>query len=235
LFSTTKELSVNKTVLGLFAFFLMQAVCAKESVFCSPYGNDAVPVISRVKDARAGEISSGYPVSLRIMPTDACDIHTDCKVDGTTPVRTGTTGVELGINQSWVCIGVPGTRPLDVWFGWVPAQRWHRSNNRPQPATRWPGVWQNNHAKLKVRSTDGILDVSGNALWGGGGLNTAHFGDFQATGVPIDGLLSIGNDTTTGACRVALRLVGSFLVAADNRYCGGANVTFDGIYRLRHR
>jgi hypothetical protein len=32
-------------------------------------------------------------------------------------------------------------------------------------------------------------------------------------------------------CRVALKLVGDFLIVSDNSQCGGANVRFNGVYR----
>jgi hypothetical protein len=34
-------------------------------------------------------------------------------------------------------------------------------------------------------------------------------------------------------CAVRLRQLGPYLFAADNQYCGGANVSFTGLYRRR--
>lgn len=45
----------------------------------------------------------------------------------------------------------------------------------------------------------------------------------------------MGIGSGPGLCQVALRVVGHFLFAADNQNCGGMNVTFNGLYRLRHR
>jgi len=36
-------------------------------------------------------------------------------------------------------------------------------------------------------------------------------------------------------CRATLRLVGPYLLVDDNNDCGGANVTFDGVYRKKKR
>jgi hypothetical protein len=66
-----------------------------------------------------------------------------------------------------------------------------------------------------------------------------HIGNFDGKTKPRGNRLAFGdgydgsappdrNDPTD--CRVLLRLVGPYLVAADNQGCGGANVSFDGVY-----
>ncbi len=65
-------------------------------------------------------------------------------------------------------------------------------------------------------------------------MGTSHFGDFDITGVPDNGVLATSSSDPEYGCHIALRFVGAFIFAADNRNCGGMNVSFDGVYRFRH-
>lgn len=225
-----------RSAIFLLADFLLQAGYADELTICSPHGDVSAAVTSRVDAASAGKISAGKPISLRKEPADTCQVDAACSIYKAPPLHAATAGVELGRNQSWVCVGVPGKRPLDVWFGWVPIDRWQRSDGEQQSSNRWLGVWQNDHAKIAIQSFDGrTLEATGNALWVGGVPGTSHFGDFRVSGIPENGVISTDAGYGETGCQVAMRVVGDFLFAADNQRCGGMNVTFDGIYRFRHR
>jgi hypothetical protein len=39
------------------------------------------------------------------------------------------------------------------------------------------------------------------------------------------------NETDEYECKVSIRKVGKYLVVADNMQCGGANVSFSGVYQ----
>jgi hypothetical protein len=201
---------------------------ANESPFCSPNQNHDDPVTARVAMPSAGSVTAGEAVLLRGLvdePTSTCS-EKPCMVNP------GVAGIKLRQAGPWICIGVPGKGKLGTIFGWLPAERWHPSGSGPQPPSRWVGVWQNESAKITIQSsTTGELNVEGHAIWIGGPLLQAHFGDFELTDTPDNGVVTTAS---TDSCKVAVRLVGDFLVAADNGACGGMNVNFDGMYRLRH-
>jgi hypothetical protein len=62
---------------------------------------------------------------------------------------------------------------------------------------------------------------------------TINEGSFECPAVPVkDGAkeLVFREGDGEGACEVTVRRRGPYLVAGDNRNCGGLNVTFEGIY-----
>lgn len=118
----------------------------------------------------------------------------------------------------------------------------------------WQGVWKawESEIKLVPGRIRGTLHVEGSATWGGhdpervarGGVHVGEFGvDVRANGDRI--AFSVDESAGAGAlappfgdapeeryrCRVQLRLLGPYLLAHDNNACGGANVTFTGVYR----
>lgn len=95
------------------------------------------------------------------------------------------------------------------------------------PAQAWTGNWSDG-AEEDVQITiggDGALLVTGNAFWHG--LTSIHIGE-------IDGALPrFGNRArySDGFCVANFTLLGDYLLIGDNRKCGGANVSFNGVYR----
>ena len=57
-----------------------------------------------------------------------------------------------------------------------------------------------------------------------------HVGEIDFLGEPVLDLLEIGDGNEKYDCRVRLRRVGNYLLVSDNLNCGGANVTFNGVY-----
>jgi hypothetical protein len=87
---------------------------------------------------------------------------------------------------------------------------------------------------IDIVLSDGKLIASGEALWFGAkvdGERNVHTGSID------DETLSLDEGTASFAaedeydCAATFRLVGKYLLVDDNGYCGGMNVTFDGIYR----
>jgi len=64
--------------------------------------------------------------------------------------------------------------------------------------------------------------------WPGG----PHVGDMSGAAAPQGNTVVFGSLEPTD-CRVTLTLLPPFLLAVDNMNCGGANVTFNGVYRQR--
>jgi hypothetical protein len=101
----------------------------------------------------------------------------------------------------------------------------------------WLGDWTYDEASIDITAgtRPGHVKASGIATWGAhdpervksGGINMGDFDD-EAT---ITGDRILFDDSRDGGCRVSMRLIGPYLVVADNGDCGGMNVTFSGFYR----
>lgn len=214
---------------GLLLLIAAQMASADDSQICSLIDPPGATVVERVTRMSAGEITAGKPITLHGLAADPAStcLGDSCVVSG------GVAGVELWRKGGLVCVGLPGKGKLGTTSGWLPAARWDSRRSAPQPDASWVGVWQNPSAKISVEVTAvDKLAVEGHALWVGGPLKQSHFGEFEITGAQSDGVISI---VDADSCQVAVRLIGDFLVAADNNKCGGMNVRFDGLYRLRHR
>lgn len=204
---------------------------AEENRYCAAENwDDSPPPTTRIVTWQAGMVTAGKPSQLRL----AFDSRDPSCGGMPCPAQGGVTGVELRQVGSSVCVGVPGKGKLATIFGWIPVSRWRATDSSPQPVVRWVGVWQNQAAKITVQSRgDGQLDIKGHAvraLDANGGHDI--YGDFAITGKPESGILTGKEDSSS--CEVSVRLVGDYLVAADDDTCGGMGVSFAGMYRLRH-
>jgi hypothetical protein len=117
--------------------------------------------------------------------------------------------------------------------GWVAASQLRETEmNKNPPLASWLGAWEFYSDTLNIRrgAKAGTLRVEGEAFWHGANPENIHMGDVDGEGSPAAGVLTLAQDDI---CKITLRLVGDYLVADDNGDCGGANVTFDGIYRKK--
>lgn len=180
-----------------------------------------------IKPLRAGHISAGDAIKLSLNPDGTCSLP----VGVCEPVFVGGThGVELKRTAKWVCVALPGKRPIETWAGWVPLSRWQTDTSQQKfPVRAWVGVWQNERGRLNITEKDGRVIVDGHAIWQG--ISQPRFGDASLEGVPIDDAI-VGGEVGKG-CQLALRRIGEFIFAQDNNQCGSPNVRFDGLYRFR--
>ena len=122
--------------------------------------------------------------------------------------------------------------------GWVKLANLKFSNRvLKTPLTAWLGEWRfaENHIKFTHNKLAGFLNVSGDALWRGQGDNV-HVGELDDRVQPVGNMLKVGeSETDEFACKATMRLIGEFLVVADNMRCGGFNVSFSGVYRRTRR
>ncbi len=130
----------------------------------------------------------------------------------------------------------PGSdRPSE---GWIESAALLRVAVAPPRAADWLGGWTGWESEIDITrgAKPGTLHIGGNATWGAhdpdrvkrGGVN---FGMLAAdVPAPKGDRLAFADSEETD-CRVALRLLGPYLVASDNGRCGGMNVTFSGVYR----
>jgi hypothetical protein len=116
--------------------------------------------------------------------------------------------------------------------GWLPQQRVvARPIDAAPPLADWIGTWRlyDNRIVLK-RDGDGV-GAEGEAYWPGKNIMPANEGSFGGTAKPAGNRLHFADEPQ--GCTVDLTLAGPFLVVADNRECGGHNVSFTGIYTRR--
>lgn len=136
-----------------------------------------------------------------------------------------------GFACSWY-ISAKGTSTT----GWIKSSMLELTEADQKPKlSAWLGEWKyaDNSISLTQNKLPGTLNVTGEAFWKGLGDNI-HIGELDGLSEPKGNLLKFGeNATDEYACKATIHLVGSFLVVADNMYCGGANVTFTGVYRKK--
>jgi len=135
--------------------------------------------------------------------------------------------------------------------GWLPrsALAMARGDDASRPGA-WVGSWHLNDGKDGtgqdidiLASADRRLEVKGAAV---ALVGTDHFprtGDFDTTLVlsgaemtfspgPKDGAPAVIDPSLQSSnCVLRLRLLGPYLLVADNALCGGLGVTFAGVYR----
>ena len=104
----------------------------------------------------------------------------------------------------------------------------------------WRGHWSYDEADIDITpgKHPGSLKASGNAIWGGHDpervkMGSVHTGEFDGEAAVVADRVVFGDPHSSdeGECRVSMRLIGPYLVAADNNRCGGLNVSFSGFYR----
>jgi len=133
----------------------------------------------------------------------------------------------------WACAWFHGAKSATV--GWLEADKLVSKPISQGKLDDWSGDW--NFYKsgfLKFRKDGAALTVEGQAYWRG--LNdNVHTGDISARITPQitakNNMAQLKDGDDQYSCMVNFRLLGDYLVVADNKNCGGANVSFDGVYR----
>ena len=97
----------------------------------------------------------------------------------------------------------------------------------------WLGAWRayDNVIRISKSKAAGSLAIKGEATWGSG--SRPHTGELDYEAKPAAEKLKFGDGTDEGDCQVTLQLVGKLLVVGDNLHCGGANVSFSGVYQRK--
>lgn len=179
-------------------------------------------------EMRPARITGAGPAPLYQDSTPGCPQKgAACKeADGPPP---GTEVLVSKVHNGFACVW----QTTDA-VGWVPAARVDLSVpfDRNPPLAAWAGDWKffDNHLQIAVTPDGQRLHIGGNAFWHG--LNTTHDGSVEGEAAPSGNHLAF--QSPQGDCKVRLTLVNHSLAAADNRSCGGMNVTFTGIYEPAH-
>lgn len=136
------------------------------------------------------------------------------------------------LNSDWGCAWYT-PRKGSPTIGWISMRRLDfLPGGLNLLAQDWLGNWKYyDNSILISKGQGGELVVKGEAFWKGLGDNI-HIGELDDTAKPTGNILKLGeNETSEYDCKATLTLVGKYLVASDNNNCGGANVTFSGVYR----
>ena len=124
-----------------------------------------------------------------------------------------------------------------VWFqpekgaetvGWIPTNKIEGQSFLTERYKPWLGEWKfyGNSLKITAGEKEGVFYVKGNAFWKGSRSNI-HVGEIETKAtLGEDSILNLKDDD----CEIRLDLVVYYLVVSDNLKCGGANVTFSGVY-----
>jgi hypothetical protein len=129
--------------------------------------------------------------------------------------------------------------------GWLPAEAVTFDRAAPVGLPDWLGTWSRVEAEITVKpEKTGALQIEGEATYGAmdparvrrGGVNTGMIegavtpaGDRLSFAIVGDATLPVDKGDEF-SCSVWMQRIGPWLVVDDNNRCGGANVTFRGVY-----
>lgn len=127
-----------------------------------------------------------------------------------------------------------------VWFqpekgsetvGWISSRKLEFTT-MVQSIDSYVGKWSfyDNEIEITKTAEKSVFNISGLAFWKGAGANV-HTGELEGVAKWNESkLLFNDKDKDEYACKATLDLLGSYLIVSDNLNCGGANVTFAGVY-----
>jgi len=130
-----------------------------------------------------------------------------------------------------------------VWTtGWLPSAALTPVAPMPSPKmSDWIGTWEQPHGSIEIAEGEkGKLTIEGEMVVPT--ARDAHTGVIQAVATPKDGTIAFVDDGSIpfdtvggqgGECRVRMQRVGALLMVEDNDGCGGAGVSFTGLYRRK--
>jgi hypothetical protein len=140
---------------------------------------------------------------------------------------------------AFTCVSYQSTRATkQIWTtGWLPSKA--LTPVAPMPAPQmpdWLGTWSQPGGDIEIKQiAGGKLSVEGEMVVPT--AHDAHTGEIKAQVTPGKDTIAFVDDGSTpfekdgGECRVRMQRVGAWLMVEDNEGCGGATVTFTGLYR----
>jgi hypothetical protein len=123
-----------------------------------------------------------------------------------------------------------------IWVtGWLPSAALAPvSPMRSPKASDWIGTWYHPGGSIEIRDGNvGKLDIEAGMTVPT--LHDFHSGDFRAKVTPPQNdTIALTDEGDYGdGCQVRMQRIGPWLLAEDNGGCGGAGVSFTGLYRPR--
>jgi len=155
--------------------------------------------------------------------------------------------VIIGGQDEFVC-AVYADRKGHVTDGWLPRAALTVVQEKPSfPPEEWLGTWRSGpEQEIRIaRGSKTSMKIKGDATWGASdpgrvARGAVNIGEIEGEASPEGNTLSfgIGEDGTLAFheaddadCKVQMKRLGAYLLVKDNNMCGGANVTFTGVYR----
>src|SRR5262249_23996480 len=97
-------------------------------------------------------------------------------------------------------------------------------------AADWIGAW-GPHGRITIRNGGGCkLRIEGVRVTEMPSGDTNH-GTFTALVQPGATTLDFTDEKSNGECRLRMQRIGALLLVVDNGGCGGAGISFIGLYR----
>jgi hypothetical protein len=136
----------------------------------------------------------------------------------------------------------PSTERKPAWTaGWPPTAALAPVAPTAAPEENdWLGNWDHPYGSIEIKrgGLGGRLKIDGFML-----VPTAqdfHNGAISAEATPRNGTIAFLDDGTLpletkceSACRVRMQRIGPWLLVEDNQQCGGAGVSFTGLYHRK--
>ena len=145
------------------------------------------------------------------------------------------------ITDGWACAWFQGKKHETV--GWVSAEK---LQIKPvDGAEKWDGQWTYYDNTLQFHTKDNKTEVAGEAFWTAENASAEKVvmpdGSIKAERVVHTGSLggelkingyhaTVSEGEDSFSCHADFTLLGNYLVVNDNNNCGGANVSFSGVY-----
>jgi hypothetical protein len=118
--------------------------------------------------------------------------------------------------------------------GWIEASRIKpvRSKQQP-PLSAWVGTWSDEgNPIVRFYMRRGKLIVEGSAAWPSFKPSMTERPDGPNIGEIAEAVATVGNRAFAQECEISFTLLENLIVASDPKMqCGGANVSFTGVYR----
>ena len=131
------------------------------------------------------------------------------------------------IQEDWACVWYQGKK--SEYVGWMPAEALQEAKEIPIRNTDWIGTWRGSVAWIKIAKTQGSkLRITGFSSWST--PTNTNIGEIDGFIRPEGKLATMKAGDDESDCVVELTRVGRYLIASDNRNCGGLNVNFDDVY-----
>ncbi|WP_315800521.1 MULTISPECIES: hypothetical protein [unclassified Bradyrhizobium] len=229
-------------ILGVLPLTAAAAYDANDPANCNGVGwDDARPlVVAKVSgQPRVNFVKSPYDDGFKAA---SCPAATDACRKKAYLVRDDLVLVDR-TRGAFVCVSYQQPHAkAQIWTtGWLPRAALTAVEPMAAPTTAdWTGSWEHPGGGLTIRKEAGNrLRIEGDQVLPAG--RELRNGSLGATAEPKGGLIAFVDDGSTpferpnagDECRVRLQRIGALLLVEDNNDCGGAGVSFTGLYHRK--
>ncbi|MCL6362248.1 hypothetical protein CUU45_17980 [Pectobacterium polaris] len=153
-----------------------------------------------------------------------------------TSLKAGDSVLVAQEKNGWSCVWHFGKK--SEFVGWMQSIYLEKQPIKTAGINAWLGSWHEYGNSIKItRGKNDTLHLKGKARWHGGvssyGERIVHYGNISASAIPNGNRLQWGDSLEEFECTGVMQLINGNLIVKDNGNCGGMNVRFNGIYRLK--